>query len=80
MTDYFMAFNMGTENPVGLLQITDEDTSARGLGQWFPLSTDNTVFEDVDLINVSEEFLEFFDMIENKDRLPTYKQTQKYAN
>lgn len=79
MTDLYMAFRMDDQWPVGLLDINDDDTLMRGLGQWTPLSEDNRLFDDVEVVNVSEDFVSFFDMLDERDKLPTYKQTSKFV-
>lgn len=79
MTDFYMAFTMDDEYPIGLLQINDEGTYVRGLGVWNLLSPDIRQFDDSEVVNVNEDFIEYFDMLDSRDKLPTYKQTKKFA-
>jgi len=79
MSNLYMAFDSDTEDQIGLLQIQDNGQLMRGLGEWTPVSSYNHHFDDADIVNVSDDFIKFFDMLDDRDNLPTFQQTRKYA-
>lgn len=72
-----MAFN-DEEEPLGLVLDTDTATQVREDGRWMTLPEDSNALDGVEIVEVEDEFLDFYDKLNARGTEPTYKQTFAY--
>lgn len=75
---YLMAFDEN-EEAIGLLRDTESGLFARSQGRWFTITEENPAFDGAQVVQVDDDFLDFYDRLDSKGNEPTYKQAQSYA-
>jgi hypothetical protein len=72
-----MAFN-DNEEPIGLLSDQEGGLFARADGEWYQITDSNPFFDGAEVVTVSPDFVDFYDTLDGKGSMPTYKQTQPF--
>lgn len=64
---------------LGLLADSPAGLYVRADGSWMSLSSDNRVFSGAQVLDVDDDYLDFFDKLDQRGTEPTYDQTSSYA-
>lgn len=77
-SSYMMAFN-DNEEALALLRDDESGLYVRADGQWFTVPMGSTEFDGVEVVEVEDDFLAFYDKLDAKRTEPSYKQVQAFA-